>query len=276
MQKAITTILTTLTLATATVLTLTSCGQMKIDWTELTSFLIYDTLPQDKDIISISDNDIQGMNFIETDLVEAKRILVKAESIGNKFYLWKGHNFAMATFTNGQKRRIKISVYGGFFMDLTTNEYYKFKYQARKDWDKFYWENYSKLDNRTDNICDKCDIDKLKPVNEHLDDLTYNILKEFLCTFDTSCAKNVEYSEWSNELLFKVLDKSPSIFFEVIAKEQVNNEIILNEIKSPLLDINLQNIYDKIKSTSGQTDVKAKYLNAIIISSEKGGQQIKR
>ena len=100
---------------------------------------------ESKNINSFSDNDIREMNFIETGLEEAKKILSKAKPLANKTYLWKGYHFAMATFANGQKRRIQISVYGGFFKDLTGKKYYEFKDEAREDWDKFWTENYASL-----------------------------------------------------------------------------------------------------------------------------------
>ena len=154
MQKTLTNILTTWMLALLTFLLLISCGRTKIDWTQLTSFRIYDykTFPQDKDINSFSGNDIREMNFIETDLVEANKVLSKAKPLGNKTYLWKGHHFAMATFANGQKRRIQISVYGGFFKDLTGKRYYEFKDEARQDWDKFWEENYASLHKQIESI----------------------------------------------------------------------------------------------------------------------------
>ena len=154
MQKTFTNLLATLILSTLTVLVLISCGQTKIDWTQLSSFRIYDykTFPRDKDINSFSDNDIREMNFIETDLLQAKKILSKSKPLGNGIYLWKGHHFAMATFANGQKRRIKISVYGGFFYDLTRKGYYAFNDGARKDWDKFWTENYASLHKQTEII----------------------------------------------------------------------------------------------------------------------------
>ena len=278
MQKTLTTILTTLIFATTTVLALTSCGQTKIDWTQLTSFKIYDykTFPQDKDIRTFSDSDIQQMNFIETNLDETKNIFSKSKPLDGKTYLWKGHHFASATFSNGQTRRIKVSTYSGFFMDLTTNKYYEFQGDTRNEWDNFWRNNYSSLHNSTDNTCQKCDLEKLKIVSEHLSGLTFKIVSDFVCTFDTSCSNNVEYSEWSNELLFKVLDKSPTLLFEVIAVGQVNKDLILNEIKSPLLDINLQTFYDKVKVAAGVTAIRTEFLNAIIIAAENGGQEIKK
>jgi len=265
-------------MATITVLALTSCGQAKTDWTQLTSFRIYDykTFPQNKDIHTFSDNDIKQMNFIEANLDEAKSIFIKAKPLDGKTYFWKGNHFTTATFSNGQTKRINVSSYGGFFMDLTTNKYYEFQGDTRTKWENFWRNYYNSLHKYTDNACQKCDIEKLKIVSQHLNGLTFKIVSDFVCTFDTSCKNNVEYSEWSNELLFKVLDKSPTLLFEVIMARQVNNDIILNEIKNPSLDINLQNLYDKVKVAADLTALRTEFLKAIITAAEKGGQEIKK
>lgn len=277
-MKTLTNILTILSIATTTVFAMTSCEQKELDWTQLTSFKIYDykTFPQDKDIRTFSESDIQQMNFIETNLDEAKTLFSKAKPLGGTTYLWKGHHFTTATFSDGQTRRIKISSYGGFFMDLTTNKYYEFQGDTRTEWDNFWRNYYSSLHKYTDNTCHKCDIEKLKTISEYLDGLTFKIVSDFVCTFDTSCKNNVEFSEWSNELLFKVLDKSPTLLFEVVSSGQVNTDLILDEIKSPLLDINLQNLYDKVKVAAGVVAIRTEFLNAIITAAEKGGQEIKK
>jgi len=124
--------------------------------------------------------------------------------------------------------------------------------------------------------CKKCDIEKVKVVYEHLDSLTFQIVSDFLCTFDSICKNNVEYSEWSNETLFKVLEKSPTIFFQVVAAGQVNNKMLLREIESPIHDFDLQKIYNNIKVTSTTTNIKAEYLNALISAADKDGQKIKK
>ena len=125
--------------------------------------------------------------------------------------------------------------------------------------------------------CDKCNIDKVKIVNEHLDSLTFQIVSDFLCTFDSSCIKNAEYSEWSNETLFKVLVKAPTIFFKVIAKEKMDNKQFLKEIENPVHNLlDLQKTYNSIKITSTPTDIKTKYLNAVIKAANKSGQTIKK
>lgn len=124
--------------------------------------------------------------------------------------------------------------------------------------------------------CDKCDIEKVKVVNEHLDSLTFQIVSDYLCTFDSICNNNVEYSEWSKETLFKVLEKSPTVFFQVIAAGQVDSKLLLREIESPIHDFDLQKIYNNIKATSTPTNIKAKYLNALIAAADKDRQKIKK
>ena len=114
------------------------------------------------------------------------------------------------------------------------------------------------------NPCEKCDINKLVVVDNHLDSLTYQIVKDFLCTFDDTCKTNSEYSEWSNEILYKVIEKAPEIFFQVITKEQIDNKILIEEIENPILDYDYQKIYNKIKVTKAPIDIKIKYENALL------------
>lgn len=125
--------------------------------------------------------------------------------------------------------------------------------------------------------CDKCDLDKVRIVNQHLDSLTTQMLSEFLCTIDNSCKNNVEFLEFSNETLFAVLEKAPNLFFQVMTTGKIDNEIILIEIENPINDlINLQTVYDKTKLATAKTELKTKYLNALILAAEKSGQKLKK
>jgi hypothetical protein len=125
--------------------------------------------------------------------------------------------------------------------------------------------------------CDKCDLEKVRIVNQHLDSLTDQMLSEFLCTFDISCEINAEYSEFSNETLFAVLEKAPNLFFRVLTTRQIDNKIILKEIENPINDlIDLQSVYDQTKLATAQSELKTKYLNALILAAEKSGQKLKK
>lgn len=121
-------------------------------------------------------------------------------------------------------------------------------------------------------FCEKCDIEKVKTINENLDNLTFEMIDEFLCTFDKSCEINVEFSEWSNEILFKVLNKSTELYFKVLTKAKIeNSEILLKEIENPIAEIDYQKIYDNIKKVDTQVKLKKEYLRVIKIAAEKGG-----
>ena len=125
------------------------------------------------------------------------------------------------------------------------------------------------------NFCEKCDIEKVKTINDNLDNLTFEMLDEFLCTFDKSCENNVEFSEWSNEMLFIVLDKSTELYFKVLTNGKIENaEIILEEIKNPIVEIDYQKIYDNVKRVDTQEKLKKEYLRVLKIAAEKGGIKI--
>lgn len=124
--------------------------------------------------------------------------------------------------------------------------------------------------------CDKCDIDKVKVVNEKLDSLTFDIVSEFLCTFDRSCSVNVEYSEWSNETLFRVLETDPALLLQVLATGVVDNTMILNEIQNPVVDLDLQGVYDNVKGISASLDMKVKCLEALVVAADKAGTRIEK
>jgi|GEM_PF-5448943 len=53
--------------------------------------------------------------------------------------------------------------------------------------------------------CEKCDRQKVLAVSQNMDSLNYQLVYDLLCTFDESCSRNAEYSEFSNEVLYKVL-----------------------------------------------------------------------
>lgn len=125
--------------------------------------------------------------------------------------------------------------------------------------------------------CTKCDIEKVKIANEHLDSLTIQIIRDFLSTFDSSCDINVEYSGWSNETLFAVMQKAPTLFFQIIQEGNVNSKQLINEIESPVNDlIDLQKTYDELKASIAETEIKSIYLEAIIFAGKKSNLKIFR
>jgi len=124
-------------------------------------------------------------------------------------------------------------------------------------------------------LCEKCDIEKINIIYNNLDNLTFEMVDDFLCTFDKSCKNNVEFTQWSNEMLFKVLTKSPELYFKVLTKGKLKNaELLLEEIKNPVIEIDYQIIYDKIKKVDTEEKLKKEYLKMLRIEAEKEGIMI--
>ncbi len=125
--------------------------------------------------------------------------------------------------------------------------------------------------------CNKCDIEKVKTVHDNFDNLTFKMVNDFLCTFDNSCETNIEYSQWSNEILYKVLDKEPELTIKVLDQSQLDNiEILLDEIESPIHDFDYQKIYEKVLEVKTEKDFKQKVLKSIELAAEREGIKIKK
>ncbi|MFZ4398570.1 MAG: hypothetical protein ACOYO1_00940 [Bacteroidales bacterium] len=132
--------------------------------------------------------------------------------------------------------------------------------------------SFSLLSVFAQNSCKKCNIEKVKDADIHLADLSYQIIFDFLCTFDTICQNYSEFYEYSNEILFKVLDKNPSLFIKAIRTEQLNKKIILSVLQDPLTDFKIQPIYDKVKALKTDQQLKTEFLNSLIIASQTNNQ----
>lgn len=111
----------------------------KADWTQMTSFRLYDdsALPPNKDIRDFTDSELETMKFAEADLRKAIAVLSAATPANQEMHLWKGEHFALATFQNGQRRRIRICWYSSFFTDLTDGQQYRFEGESDREWKLF-------------------------------------------------------------------------------------------------------------------------------------------
>ncbi|TAH42514.1 MAG: hypothetical protein EYC69_05410 [Bacteroidetes bacterium] len=124
--------------------------------------------------------------------------------------------------------------------------------------------------------CDKCDIEVLSVVNQNMDNLNLKMVTDFICTFDSSCQINVEYSEWSNETLFKVIDKATDLYFVAFQLDDVETSLILDELENPIMDVDIQRIYNRVKSIPVQDSIKSLHLNSLLIAAGRSGQLILR
>jgi hypothetical protein len=110
----------------------------KIDWDKLQSIEVYTDSTLGKDFEKMEDVDLTRKAHHGLDLEKAKLLLEKSKTEVQVVTVWKGHQYAVATFSEGKPLRLKVSNYGGFFFVLNFGR----KYQIRKSdidaWDKLW------------------------------------------------------------------------------------------------------------------------------------------
>ena len=100
--------------------------------------------------------------------------------------------------------------------------------------------------------CKKCDIEKLLDLSENINNLDFEIVKGFICTFDSTCINNIEFSEWSNELLFKLIEKDINLLNKVLRDLGFNYvKLIGKELETPIIDFDLNKLYILINNSKG-------------------------
>lgn len=84
----------------------------------------------------------------------------------------------------------------------------------------------------------KCDGSVILSTRDKVGQLTEKDVRDFLLTFGKECQNNVEFSEFSNEVLFLVLDKQAELTLKTIEKEEKKIELdeILHDLSSPISD----------------------------------------
>lgn len=123
--------------------------------------------------------------------------------------------------------------------------------------------------------CEKCNTKKLLDFSESIENLNYEIVKSFICTFDSICNTNIEFSEWSNELLFKLVEKDINLMNEVLHDLGFNYvRLICNELETPIIEVDANKIYGLIKNSNGPKDMIEEEMKAIRKAAKKEGIEI--
>ncbi len=116
----------------------------------------------------------------------------------------------------------------------------------------------------------RCDILKVKILNDSIENLSQNIVNDFLMTFDQECKNNAEYSEWSNETLFLLLSRKPDLFLQVIQNSKgIDRKCIISEIENPINDIDLNKIYTELKRVNMPSEFKESVCQALKTAARK-------
>ncbi|MEO9870097.1 hypothetical protein [Ekhidna sp.] len=117
----------------------------------------------------------------------------------------------------------------------------------------------------------KCSSDALLQVNENLSNLNKSHINLLLSTFSIECRNNVEYSQWSNGLLFEVLSTNSSDLIELLSKDDnYDIDFIIKEIETPINDKYIPNdLIAEIDSTSADDPIKTRIIKALQVAQSK-------
>ena len=99
-----------------------------------------------------------------------------------------------------------------------------------------------------------------------------DLIFRFLLCFDAKYINAAELKQYSNEILFKLLEDYPKLILEIMSlnKDKIPWKNINVEISSPINDIiNLDDILKNIEAISGYDDVKRDVINALTIAKDK-------
>ncbi|HQQ98539.1 MAG TPA: hypothetical protein PLX35_14810 [Cyclobacteriaceae bacterium] len=105
----------------------------------------------------------------------------------------------------------------------------------------------------------KCDGDVLLVTHEHMGKLTQSEIRAFLLTLGKECKDNAEFSEWSNELMFSVLEKHTELTLRTIDvnEKHLDMDAIYSILKSPIHDlIDVRGILAKVQTAKIKSALK--------------------
>ncbi len=111
-----------------------------------------------------------------------------------------------------------------------------------------------------------CDINTLVMINSILEngtELNDQNFTDFFANMNPECSNNVEYSEFSNEMIYKTLESNPKkfvVFLGRVSKKKEILEFVLTQLRNPIHDgIDLNAIYKRLDKTETE-DAKTKEL----------------
>lgn len=102
-----------------------------------------------------------------------------------------------------------------------------------------------------------CSMEVLKKTSENLNELDLVAVAEFLASFHRKCANNVEFSKWSNELLFEVAKNKPDFLLQILNKnDSLDKDLIKSKFENPIHDgFDITDIIEKIEMSNSSEEI---------------------
>ncbi|HWA35055.1 MAG TPA: hypothetical protein VG737_13030 [Cyclobacteriaceae bacterium] len=113
---------------------------------------------------------------------------------------------------------------------------------------------------------EKCDTNLLLSTSKRVGKLTHKEISDFLMTFGEECRTNVEFSEWSNEVLFSILDQQTDAILRVIDKGEkwLAIEVILESFSAPVNEtVRISDLIQKVNATTISSKTKNQVIDRL-------------
>lgn len=112
--------------------------------------------------------------------------------------------------------------------------------------------------------CEKCKIDYVRYIKLNINNLDSISVINFLCTIDESCTSKVEFSQFSNKVLFMLLLNYPDLTVELLAKYDFQLDRICNKLSHPIHDgIDIDGVANLLKAKKTHQQTREKLLHSL-------------
>lgn len=108
--------------------------------------------------------------------------------------------------------------------------------------------------------CIKCDLDLCKIIDTFSANISTNNINCFIESLNNKCKDNVEFSEFSNSILFKISYKQADEILNALDKDNIDTAYILDIYRNPLLDYDI----DSLISIFEQSKINSRFKTQII------------
>jgi len=117
----------------------------------------------------------------------------------------------------------------------------------------------------------KCDLNKVEAVAKNLDELSLEMVDALFETLDSTCTNNVEFIEWSNEVLFDVLAQEPKLFVQALTRTtKAKQLLILSELEGPVQERDLKQLSARFVQEVPESPLRKNVLSALTVANQKG------
>lgn len=122
---------------------------------------------------------------------------------------------------------------------------------------------YLEIENKS-NKCISSNINEIVKVEKNILEVDSKQILLFLLTIKKECENNIEFSEYSNKVLYELLDKRTcSLIKVIIYNPSLDMDYILLQISNPILDYNYKLLVSKIENCKTKSVIKKKLIEAL-------------